>query len=194
MNNKAELKKWFCRDNLLILVLTGILLFIVVLPTKKKDEAVVINEEVINSDEKNAVIDADYESRMEMRLKEIVEKVAGAGKVDVMITLYASEEYIVEKDAPINRSNTNENDSAGGNRMISQMNAGENTVYRTEGTVSEPYVVKTVYPKVEGVVVVAEGAGNEAVSKSISEMVQILFGLEAYKVKVVKMNTDHSGQ
>ena len=67
------------------------------------------------------------------------------------------------------------------------MEEQETTVYSTSGSSSEPYVVKTLYPKVEGVVVVAQGAGKGTVNKSITEIVQALFGLEAHKVMVVKM-------
>ena len=112
---------------------------------------------------------------------------AGIGKVKVMITLQSSEELIVEKDEPMERSNTNETDSAGGSRLITQMDSAPATVFRTVGNDSEPYVVKTLSPKVEGVVVVAQGAGNGTVDKNITEMVQALFGVEAHKVKVVKM-------
>ena len=47
-------------------------------------------------------------------------------------------------------------------------------------------MVKTLSPSVEGVVVVAEGAGNGEVNKNLSEAVQILFGVEAHRVKVLK--------
>jgi stage III sporulation protein AG len=51
-----------------------------------------------------------------------------------------------------------------------------------------PYVVKTIVPQVEGVVVVGEGCGTGSVDKNVTEIVQALFGLEAHKVKVVKMS------
>ena len=94
---------------------------------------------------------------------------------------------MVEKDEPVSRSNTNESDSTGGSRTVTQLDTEEATVYRSDGSVSEPYVVKTLSPQVEGVVVVAQGADSGTVNKNITEMVQALFGLEAHKVKVVKM-------
>lgn len=48
-------------------------------------------------------------------------------------------------------------------------------------------MIKTLPPEIEGVVVVAEGAGSGTVNRTIVEMVQALFGVEAHKVKVVKM-------
>lgn len=126
-------------------------------------------------------------SDLEERLEKVLTEMAGVGKVKVMITLKSSEELVVEKDDTMVRSNTNENDSAGGSRMVNQVDMAPSTVYRTKGSESEPYVVKTISPRVEGVVVVAQGGGNGVVNKNITEMVQALFGVEAHKVKVVKM-------
>ncbi len=60
-------------------------------------------------------------------------------------------------------------------------------MYHSSGN-NEPFVVKTLLPQVEGVVVVAQGAGTGNINKSITDVVQALFDVEAHKVKVVKMN------
>ena len=36
---------------------------------------------------------------------------------------------------------------------------------------------------------VAEGAGSGTINRTVTEVVQALFGVEAHKVKVVKMNS-----
>lgn len=209
MKREFKLQKWFQRDNLIILVLSGILLFVIALPIKDKDSSDVVNTEKSGStllkgsadtlsgehmalpahENEQAVVDAeyDYAAYLEQKLEGTLKTIEGVGKVEVMLTLQSSEELVVEKDAPVSRSNTNETDSEGGNRVISQIDSQETTIYRTDGSSSEPYVVKTILPKVEGVLVVAEGAGNGTVNKSITEIVQALFGVEAHKVKVVAM-------
>ena len=63
-------------------------------------------------------------------------------------------------------------------------------VYRSDGSRNEPYVVKTLAPQIEGVLVIAQGAGNGTVSRTIVEIAQALFGVEAHKVRVVKMGTN----
>ena len=110
------------------------------------------------------------------------------GKVEVMITLKSSRELVVEKEEPVSRSSTDEKDSQGGSRTVRETDSGENTVYRTEGSASEPYVIKTLPPRIEGVLVVAEGAGQGTVNRTIVEIAQALFGVEAHKVKVVRMS------
>lgn len=195
-------KKWFSRDNLLIVILSGILLFIIAMPTKednKDAEAADLTDglwqqeqEVLlgESESTQAHLTEDFAGKLEDELEEILSQMWGVGMVRVMITLKSSEELVVEKDETSNRSNTNESDSAGGSRIVTQMEGGKNTVYHTNGNGSEPYVVKTISPQVEGVVVVAQGAGTGTVNKNITEMVQALFGVEAHKVMVVKMISD----
>lgn len=127
-----------------------------------------------------------YINEMEAKAESLLSGVNGAGQVKVMITLRASSEQVVEKDMPVTRSQTSEQDSQGGSRMVSEFATEDATVYRKGNGYEEPYVVKTLSPSVEGVVVVAEGAGNGEVSKNLSEAVQILFGVEAHRVKVLK--------
>ena len=96
-------------------------------------------------------------------------------------------EIVVEKDGGYSRTQTNETDTEGGSKIITQIEERESTVFQTAGNESMPYVVKTLFPKVKGVVVVAQGAGKGSVDKNITEIVQALFDLEANEVKVVKM-------
>lgn len=205
-----EPPKWFWRDNLLILVLLGVLLFIVALPVKKEDPAATdtgmeITEQynagiLTSSGQQNVAqqekvdvgtwaVTADsteeYAAYLEGKLKKMLESVRGVGEVEVMITLESSEERIVEKDMTAERSQTEEQDSAGGTRTVSSSNTGYQTVYQ-EGSQGSPFVVKTITPKVEGVLVVAEGAGKGNMTGEITQVVQALFGVEAHKVKVLE--------
>ena len=50
-----------------------------------------------------------------------------------------------------------------------------------------PYVVQIHSPAVEGVVVVAQGAGSGKKEKEIIEAIQALFPIEPHKIKVMKM-------
>ena len=201
----SEPPKWFRRDNLLILVLFGVLLFIIALPVKKEDSAAEITEQynagiLTSSGQKDAgqqdavetqtrAVTAgsteEYTAYLEEKLKKMLESVRGLGEVEVMITLESSEEKVVEKDMTAERSNTEEQDSAGGTRTVSSSNTGYETVYQ-EGSQGAPFVVKTITPKVEGVLVVAEGAGKGNMTSEITQIAQALFGVEAHKVKVLE--------
>lgn len=210
------------KNNLLILVLAGILLMIIAWPVKKDtsnnndsykndtDETLSIvggqlghtnndagsttgnidkDIDISNSaDVQNYLqYEAIYLSAMEKKVSSILSEVEGAGKVEVMLTLEASIEKVVEKDTPINRANTSEDDGEGGTRMINSVDMGEETVYSKDGNVSEPFIVKTISPRLKGVLVLAEGAGVGETTRNLSEAVQVLFGIEANRIKVIKM-------
>ena len=49
-------------------------------------------------------------------------------------------------------------------------------------------VKKEMTPKIEGVVVIAQGGDDPVVMKNITEAVQALFDVDTHKIKVMKMN------
>lgn len=204
------LEKWFRRDNLIILVLSGVLLLLIALPMEKKGGDTEAGGENGNltglelsgmaagstmmgresaQEAFTGMTDEEYAAWLEKRLTDILSQVEGMGKVQVMITLSASQELVVERERSVSRSSTNEADAQGGSRLISQVETGDSVVYQSEGTGSEPYVIKTLPPKVEGVLVVAEGAGSGTVNRTVTVIVRALFGVEAHKVSVVRMES-----
>lgn len=199
-----RMKKLFRKDNLLILILVGILLFVIVLPTKDNsgknggtDEGKgdVLNLSGIGSgsgadpEQTEETAGLEYAAALEKRLTEALADMADVGRVRVMITLKSSSELVVERETPVSRSVTTETDAQGGTRTVNTSETGESVVYSTEGSSSTPYVVKTYVPEIEGVLVVAEGAGSGTVNRTVTEIVQALFHIDAHKVMVVKMET-----
>ena len=198
----AKLKKWFRRDNLIVMVLSGLLLVLAALPLgggakSREGGAEDSPEEDSAAQEKlweaasggteGTAGGEDYAAYLEERLEELLSGMNGVGKVRVMITLSASSELVVQRENPVTRSATNETDSQGGNRVVNQVETQDAVVYRSQGTDSEPYVIKTLPPRIEGVLVVAEGAGSGTVNRTVTAIVQALFDVEAHKVSVVKM-------
>ena len=193
------------KDQLLIIILSGVLLMIIAWPVKDESEKISAKAASVKTDTYNAnnnvtednvevmadSIDTeeDYITIMEEKVEKILSSMDRVGKAEVAITLKNSGEKIVEKDVPITRSNTDEQDSQGGSRIVSSVDSGETTIYETESGKTTPYVVKTISPQVEGVLVVCEGAGVGEVSKNITDAIEVLFGIEPHKIKVVKMKT-----
>jgi len=207
------------RDNLIIVVLTGILMLIIAWPIEEKKENIGntyelwdSNDSKINQNSNDSLGDSKTEGtlfrneymmdsgilqeeyivgNLEKRLEEVLSAMQGVGRVKVMITLSSSGEKIVEKDIPLERSNIVEKDSAGGNRSTNEMFSQEETVYSTNSQGDKvPYVIKENSAVVGGVSVVAEGGDNAQIQKNISDTVQALFGIEAHKIKVVKMKRE----
>ena len=204
-------KQFLKKDNIIIFILAGVLLFIIAMPTQKtesqsgqnlfsaaKESASAIGnggtgkeassshdiEDSFGTDQEQA-----YVRGLEEQLKDALEDVAGVGKVTIMITLQSSKELVVEKEEPVSRSSTTETDSKGGSRNVQSSEFQQKVVYVTKSGDSEPYVVKTYAPRIEGILVVAQGAGTGTVNSTISEIVQALFGVEPHKIKVVKMGS-----
>ena len=85
------------------------------------------------------------------------------GQVRVMMTFQESSEKIVEKDE-------------------------NNTVYERPQTGGEmPYIVQEVFARPSGILVIAEGGSNAVTVQNIRQAVQALFGVEAHKIKIMKM-------
>lgn len=194
---KFNLKK-LRKDQWVILFLAGILLIVIVLPTggKKSDGQSEKNSEIISETTvqgaggsgKSGSADK-YAEALEQRLEEVLGDMEGVGDVTVMITLKDQGESVVEKDLTSSDSSTQESDASGIDRKVTEHSSQQQTVFSQEDSSSEtPFVTKELQPEIEGVLVVAQGGGSSVVVKNISEAVQALFGLEAHKIKIVKMN------
>jgi stage III sporulation protein AG len=113
----------------------------------------------------------DYRQQMQEQLSVLLAQMDGAGKTSVMIT-FADEGY----------THIDKNTSSDENKKE------ETTVVYDTGDEETPYVIQQEYPKVEGVVVVAEGGDSPQVEEKIRDAVMSLFDIEAHKVIVVKMS------
>lgn len=195
------------KENLLLLIFGGILLLVISIPTggrQKKSadevepqEGMTVGEKMQEQTESTIKSwedgeDLAYRSMLETELEELLETMEGAGDVRVMITLGASRELIVDRDGNSSHKRTTEADSAGGSRLVEEVRDENNCIYVGSGQEKNPFVTQTRYPEVEGVVVVAQGGGNSRLRAEISETVQVLFGIGAHKVKVLKMGNIQS--
>ena len=120
----------------------------------------------------------DYVRKQEERLVKALKQVEGVGKVKVMITVKSSSEAVVNKDSLYEERTGKEEKS---------VKEDEETVLIEEDGKKVPYVIKELQPEVEGVVVVAQGGGNDIVNQNIVDAVSVLFHISSYKVKVLKM-------
>lgn len=185
-------KKWD-KSQWAILILTGILLMVAAIPTgerkEKKPEAQMGKE----ADLQDMTPQKDYAKELEVRLKNALSRINGAGQVEVMITLEDMGESVVEKDQTDDNSDLKETDSQGGVREEKKAQTTRTTVFGEEGDARTPFVGKEKTPRVSGVLVVAEGGEDTAVRQNISEAVMALFQIDVNRIKVVKMNIQEEG-
>lgn len=181
-----RLKK-ISKNQLLIGGLAGILLLVIAIPVEnREDSSEEKQQEQIQ--EESAYGNGDYGRRLERRLEQVLKDVEGVGKVKVMITLQDQGEYVLEKDWTQSSQDISEEDGSV-KRSTKERQSQEETVYsQNSGSGGEPFVKREVTPRVEGVLVVAEGGGESKTVKNISDAVLALFPVEVHKIKVVKMN------
>ena len=181
-------KKWD-KSQWTIIVLTGVLLMILAIPTEQKDQETMASKK--NETEtvmENGTAQTDYVREMENRLKETLSAIEGAGRVEVMITLEDMGESVVEKDTVKESSDLQETDQEGGIRKDRKVQVSGETVYKEGGSEKTPFIGKEITPKIAGVLVVAQGGENTVVKQNISEAVMALFQIDVNRIKVVKMN------
>lgn len=178
------------KNQLLVLMLAGILLVVIALPTSdKKPDKGTLEED--NTGEEGAASDIkteeEYEHHLERRIAQTLEYVQGVGKAEVMITLRSSGQKIIEKDQKSTSQASKEADSSGGTRTEEDKSWDRTSIYRQDSNGSQsPYVSKELTPEIEGVLVIAQGGDNAVVVQNITEAVQALFGVEAHKIKIMK--------
>lgn len=154
---------------LIILLVAGILLLLLSCGDfmKKGEESSV----AVSQEEKTEETGESYRQAMERQVVELLSKVEGVGKTEVMITLSAGKEKVTLKD----------NETAEGKSQE------ETVLVEDSERNSSPYVLQEKEPVPEGILVVCEGGGDPAVSREIISAIQVLFHVEAHKIKVMKM-------
>ena len=130
-----------------------------------------------------------YEHELEKRLEQILGGMEGITSVDVMITLSATSEKVLEKSIQL-EENKQEIEKGSGESLEKSVTSSlskKNEALLTGNTSgSMPYIIKEMSPSIQGVVVAARGNITQTKIREISEAVQALFGIEAHKIKVIE--------
>lgn len=195
------------KDRFLILLICGMLLLVMAIPVNSSEqknnlskggttEAVTkttgVQQNGTELAQINDMYNMDYSRYMEMRLSEILSSVEGAGSVKVLVTIKKSETQVVEKDNPYERKTVYETGAEGEDNNTIELANDIATVYtEDENGHKIPFVSTRIQPQVEGVLVVAQGGGNEEIKNQIIEAIQALFDVESHKIKVVKMKGEN---
>lgn len=168
------------KDKWLIILLVGLLLVVIAMPVSDIKSDQTQDKQQMQQTENTS--EEAYTGALEARLENALANVKGVGNVKVMITLASSAEKVVEKDREMS-SDVQEGDGGGKNTSSS-----ETAVYANGNGEETPYVKQELSPRIEGVLVIAEGGDNAVVIENITEAVQALFGVDTHKIKVMKHN------
>ena len=139
------------KEKITIVVLTGILLLVISLPTGSKSGQTETNENTQTRQTGLSESAKSYETVLEEKLEKALKKVEGVGEVSVVITLKNTSEKIIAADSDYSESVIQESDSAGGVRSTTQQSGSTSNIYYDTQEGSEPYVTKENMPEVEGI-------------------------------------------
>jgi stage III sporulation protein AG len=186
INNHSSKKNLY---NLVIVFLIGVLLLIITnfFSSTTGTASEPTNASVEQSIQLTNAEYANYEANKRKELENILSQMQGVGRVQVMIHFSSGEELVPAINIQQGQSSTTERDTEGGERRTIQDNNGTNVVITNKGSNTEALILKRVYPKITGVVVVAEGAEDNQVRLQIISSITKLFELPANKVDVYPM-------
>jgi stage III sporulation protein AG len=120
-------------------------------------------------------------------MKAILSQIKGAGSVNVMITYESGNEKVPAYDTKKNENTTQEKDNSGGTRNSAQNSYDSSIVYEDiQGGNKKPVIIKEIPPKVMGVLVVADGANNPQVREELTNAVEVLVDVPAYKIQITE--------
>ncbi|MEW8955700.1 stage III sporulation protein AG [Clostridium sp.] len=176
--------------NILIVLLVGILVLMIgsFFNSNTNTKGVAATPENVENKEVSKDENlSTYEQTQKNQLKYILSNISGIGKVEVMISFEGSTEHVPAMDNNNSISKTEEKDTSGGTRVNTQNNNGNKVVITNDGKNNEPFILKTLNPKVSGVVIVAEGAENKELQYKITKTVSALYNIPEHKVNVYSM-------
>lgn len=187
MEKKTKKKiniKDFGPEKIVLIAIAGVILLLTNFSewrnlTSQKEEQK--EEKTVQTGQNDAYVDA-----LENKLVHILENVDGVGKVEVMITLKASKESVLNKDVS-EETQTEEEKNNETQKSSRNQKKQEETILSDRSGNSAPYVVKELEPEIAGIVISCEGADNKVVAASVLEAAQVLFGVSANHIKVLKM-------
>ncbi|WP_026487553.1 hypothetical protein [Caldanaerobius polysaccharolyticus] len=135
---------------------------------------------------KTASLNSGYEDELEKKLEDMLSNVKGVKEVKVMVMLASDKGTMVPAvDNSESKRITEEKDSQGGSRTITEYSSDKKTVTVNTSSGNQPVVLSETAPEVKGVLVVVNGPDDSDFLYKLSSMVQVALGIPAYKVMVV---------
>lgn len=174
-------------ENLVIILILGVIIIIVASSlfsengnTGKEDKlqetAVITTRQTV-----------DEIMELEQRLGQILSEIEGAGHVRVMITGVSDGEVVHAYNQIEESSLQEEQNETGIVNKTDEIRREQELVFMDGDSGRRvPVVTKKYRPEIRGVVVVADGAGSSTVRQNITKAVEVLMGIPAHRIQVLK--------
>ncbi len=129
----------------------------------------------------------DYKERLEQELTEHLRRVKGVGEVTVMVTLDSGPMYEYGENRDITERATKEEDGGGGVRLVEENTKRTQHVIIRDGGGEQALITREIEPVLRGVMVVAKGAEDPALTARITLALQSGLNLPAHRITVLPM-------
>ena len=169
---------------LIILVITLVIINKILSEDESESENVAENnaELVTQSSTEIEEIGGYYESLI-TELEEILSKISGVGKVEVMIT-YSESSSI----SPLYNESTSSSVSTSSDGTTTETTSESKEIFTDSS--DEAVIEKYIMPTIEGAIIIAEGADDLTVKANIVSAVEAATGLLSHKIQVFKMQDE----
>ncbi len=148
------------------------------------DDKVLASQEITEN-----MVSGSSSTDLENSLETILGNIEGVGKVKVLITYSESSQTVPMFNEDTSISATEETDTNGGSRKISQENTKKEVIYQEVDGEKIPITQSVIMPTIEGAIITAVGAGNTTVKSNIIQAVEAATGLATHKIQVFPMAT-----
>ncbi|MCG0239071.1 MAG: hypothetical protein L6E13_07520 [Firmicutes bacterium] len=137
---------------------------------------------------------SSYEARLARELEGILSMVEGAGQVRVLVRLAAGPTRVPAMEQRTTTRSIREQDAGGGTRQTTDADTDSRPAMATAaGGGAAPFVLREEGPRVEGVVVVAEGARYPLVRAELAQAAALALGVPPNRVAVLAMTPGAQG-
>lgn len=137
-------------------------------PKESKTQA----EETIQQDNQRP------EQLLEEEMERVLSQIAGAGEVEVMLTYRSTQESV-----PATEQLQEETSREGEETRKEE----QHMVLLEQDNGQTPFILTQLAPQVEGVVIIAQGAGDAVVCNSLHQAAQALLQVPSHKIAIIKM-------
>ncbi|WP_234032419.1 stage III sporulation protein AG [Lentibacillus cibarius] len=155
-------------------------------PEKMKEQTA--DETLLNKSKSSSSSVKDIEANYEEDLQELLNKIQGVSKAEVMVNLDSTKVKVFEKNLIQSQQSTKETDTNGGEREIEENSDETEVVLVRQGDKEVPLLVQTKKPDVRGVFVVAKGVNHASVEKWVIEAVSRVLDVPTHRVSVMPKN------
>jgi len=155
--------------------------------SKEQTDKVLAN--VFENNEESSTSSNGYYT-LQASLEDILETMEGVGKVKVLINYAETSTTVAMYNETKTESTTEEKDTEGGTRNVTQTDTQKEIAYTSESGESAPITEKVVMPIIEGAIITAEGASNANVKANIISATQAVTGLATHKIQVFQMQNN----